>query len=489
MNGNQEYIKLKNDIWIGNQITQEEIQSWGSDRIVTIEAGTGAGKSHFIKNNLYAKAMVESKKILFLVHRTNCFKQFEGDIKGKEDIITLQTYQCIDEIYLKGMSFDFSKYDYIVCDEFHYFTADARFNNKTDLSLEAILAETNKTRIFMSATANLMTNYLKGIKKLDLISYKADLNFDFIGKLHFYKNQSTEEAIIEKIIQNDEKAIVFVNKLSRLEKLFLKYKDISLFNCAKDAKQYKYVDKDKIANMLEDEEFKEQLLFTTSAMDTGVSIEDKQVKHIICNNILDVNVLVQCLGRKRMKNQNDKTNVYIKDVDNMKLNGHIKIINDKLEPVRYLEKNGQEQYTQEYGRKNENKEVLYDAYDENGNKIVVRNDMSYFKLLEDRKNYTDMMNSKYKTYISELLNTEYIDIDIEIEKESLTDYLDEIVGEKLYKEEQNELIDIIDLRVNGRQQRSYSKLNEGLEMISLPYIILPKKSNNKRYWIVEKIYL
>jgi hypothetical protein len=57
----------------------------------------------------------------------------------------------------------------------------------------------------------------------------------------------------------------------------------------------------------------------------------------------------------------------------------------------------------------------------------------------------------------------------------------------LFKQDQNELIDKIDLKVNGRKQRSYKKLNDGLNMINLPYIIIPKKSGNERYWIIEKI--
>jgi hypothetical protein len=66
-------------------------------------------------------------------------------------------------------------------------------------------------------------------------------------------------------------------------------------------------------------------------------------------------------------------------------------------------------------------------------------------------------------------------------------YLESVVGKKLYREEQMELIDIIDFRVDSKQQRSYSKLNYALrEVLGLPYIIAPKRTNSARYWIVEK---
>ena len=69
----------------------------------------------------------------------------------------------------------------------------------------------------------------------------------------------------------------------------------------------------------------------------------------------------------------------------------------------------------------------------------------------------------------------------------LKEYLDSISDIKLNKIKQKELIEKIDLRVNGRQQKSYSKLNEGLKMLNLPYIILPKRTKSERYWIITNI--
>lgn len=91
-------IKLDNKKWIGDQISNEDIANWANGSIITIEAGTGTGKSHFIKNNLYEKALAEGKKILFLVHRNACFDQFEKDIEGKESVIKLMKYQTLETI-------------------------------------------------------------------------------------------------------------------------------------------------------------------------------------------------------------------------------------------------------------------------------------------------------------------------------------------------------------------------------------------------------
>ncbi|MBZ1332315.1 hypothetical protein HZR16_05880, partial [Clostridium botulinum] len=60
-------------------ITINEIRKWNNGDIVTITAGTGAGKSYFIKNNLYAFAKAKNKKILMLIHRRNCVNQFQKE--------------------------------------------------------------------------------------------------------------------------------------------------------------------------------------------------------------------------------------------------------------------------------------------------------------------------------------------------------------------------------------------------------------------------
>jgi hypothetical protein len=84
-------------------------------------------------------------------------------------------------------------------------------------------------------------------------------------------------------------------------------------------------------------------------------------------------------------------------------------------------------------------------------------------------------------------------------KNELEEYLETLVGKKLFKDDQKELIEKIDLKVNRKQQKSCSKLNEGLKMINLNFIIIKdidKKrklqngddnpNRDKTYWMVMK---
>ena len=330
---------------VSDIISKDNIEQWDNGSIITIKAGTGVGKSYFIKNTLYEYAKENNKKILMLLHRVNCLQQFKGELieDNKTDIINLRTYQSIESLQQKNIDFDFSKYDYIVCDEFHYFMSDASFNKTTDMSLNAILKESQKTRIFMSATGFYMKNYISNIKKMNTIDYNIDVDYDFIDKLEFFNTENTLELIIKNIIDNNEKAIVFIQSATKAYKLHKKYQDHSMFNCSESDKHYAKVNECKKESLLTNERFEENLLITTTALDAGVNIIDMELKHIIID-VDDVGSLTQCIGRKRVrwldKNTGEwiveKVNIYIKNISNQSLGGKLKHVNERVEKAIYL---------------------------------------------------------------------------------------------------------------------------------------------------------
>jgi hypothetical protein len=67
----------------------------------------------------------------------------------------------------------------------------------------------------------------------------------------------------------------------------------------------------------------------------------------------------------------------------------------------------------------------------------------------------------------------------------LETYLESIVGKKLLKEEQKELIETIGLKdARGRLQKGFKSLNTYFEENKLRYTITPRKSGNLRFWKV-----
>ncbi|MBS5824633.1 MAG: DNA helicase [Clostridium argentinense] len=487
---------------VSELITTDEIKQWKDNDIITITAGTGVGKSYFIKNILHAFSKKENKRILFLIHRSNCVKQFQKEIEvdRKADIIDIRTYQSLESLKNNHKKeFDFSDYQYIVCDEFHYFMSDASFNKTTDISLNLILSQKNKIKIFMSATGNTMKNYIENIKKMKTISYELPITYNFIKTLTFFNKDETMEKFIEETIEKDEKGIFFIQSVKKAYELHKRYEKYTLFNCSKfNNKYYKYVNVDRIDRMLQNERFEERILITTTCMDAGVNIKDDKVKHIVCD-VKDIGSLIQCIGRKRLQNDNDKIDLYIKTISNEQLGGMKSQLKLKIEMANFLKKHTVREFIEKYPRRNDYNNIVYDDSISEDNKCTKRiNELIYYKASLDICDIEIILMYKKYGYCKYLANkfgfTDDTDngfmyklIDEEYEKESLEDYLENITSKRLYKQEQEELIEKIDLRVNGRQQKSYSKLNQGLKMLKLQYVILPKKGNSNRYWKIENI--
>lgn len=476
-------------------ITIEETRSWKDNDIITITAGTGAGKSYYIKNILYLVAEERKQKILFLIHRSNCKDQFYNELRSsnKTKTIHLMTYQHIESYYLKNNKMlDLSEYNYIVCDEFHYFISDAAFNKTTDISLNTILKQ-SAVKIFMSATPEIIKGYLNKIKGLETIDYNINIDYNFIDNLYFYSKDDALDYIIKGVIDNNSKAIIFMNNVEKAYKAFTKYKDNCIFNCSSNnSKYYKYVDKELIQDILKNEKFENNILITTSCFDAGINIIDNDLKHIVINGFFDIDIIKQMIGRKRLQNKDDKINIFVRSFSNNQIGGYKTKLNKRIQKAEYFKKNGINKYIDRYYKDSDKTDIIYDAVNEKGELTKKLNELMYYKLKKDILVLDYMLNDKigYCNYIIDKFNIDkknYFFIEGDNNKMELNEYLESLTGKELYKEEQKELIKKIDLKVNGRQQKSYSKLNEGLKMLKLPYIIIPKRTSGGRYWIIEKI--
>jgi hypothetical protein len=173
---------------VSDIVTPDKIESWVPGDLITIKSGTGGGKSYLIKNVLYPIAKENGDKILMLTHRSNCLEQFKEELSkdNKLDVIKIMTYQKLEHMYLKKNPKDLSEYQYIVCDEFHYFMGDASFSKTTDISLDLILSQSFATRIFMSATGDHMKTYINDIKGKETIDYELPITYQFINSLTFF---------------------------------------------------------------------------------------------------------------------------------------------------------------------------------------------------------------------------------------------------------------------------------------------------------------
>ncbi|WP_163581145.1 DEAD/DEAH box helicase family protein [Gracilibacillus saliphilus] len=479
---------------VSNYVTTDKVNSWKKGDLVAIKAQMGAGKSHFIKNILYAIAKRDKKKILFLIHRSRCKEQFEIELENdnKIDIITLRTYQSIENIAMKGNQFDFNKYDYIVLDEFHYFLSDAAFNNTTDISLNQILNLTRQIKICMSATGDYMTEYLEQIKDLSPKKYAVPFDFSYINLLHFFYKEHTMEEYIKLAIKNNKKSIFFINNTERAYDLHRRYKDHSLFVCSESNKYYKYVIKKKVESLLEHNRFEDLILITTSVLDSGVNIEDGNLHNIVISEFDDVGTLMQCVGRKRLQHKEDYINLFIHAMSNKQLGNKKGRYQSKLKIPEELKKHNANTFSSKYGRSNYHSDMLYDEPIEDKADIVRKkiNDLMYYKTKINITEIDKMLKLGefgYCEYISNIFEKEYNILEVDKSKDRLSAYLDSVVGERLFKEGQESLKK--EFKKNDLKSRTLgiNTLNGWLVDKEIPYIIIPKRTNKKRYWVVEEI--
>lgn len=328
---------------ISNLITDEEIAKWDEKDLITINAGTGVGKTYFIKNKLYQFAIKNgTPNILVLQHRVANKNQTQIDVEDK--LITVMTYQYLNANIDK---IDLDDYYYIVCDECQFFTDDATFNRNTDAALHYIL-NSNSIKIFMTATG---TNALPTIKEVmynnfdydSIYEYIIPHSYDYVKNVTYYKSYKKTEpkhylqrecAIINDVLQKGEKIIIFMNDKEKCIALFKKYKDKAMFNCSMTNDFYtagssgkgtktkrenilkkdysKFVNSEHLNYLLENCKLPDEvsILITTTCMDAGVNILDTSVKTIIFNNVFETSAFIQCLGRRRMVNSED----YIRDI-------------------------------------------------------------------------------------------------------------------------------------------------------------------------------
>ncbi|MEK4008349.1 DEAD/DEAH box helicase family protein [Paenibacillus sp. FSL H3-0333] len=467
---------------------KEEYKLWNEGDIVLIGTGTGSGKSYFIRNHLSAYANEEGEEILIIFNRKQLHEQNKEHIRKDNNFrVHTATYQEIEQSIINNGSYDFSKYKYIVCDECHYFTDDSGFNHNSDISFNAIMNQTNKIKIFMSATGGSLFSFIKeNHSKPKIWNYRQKKNYDHIASLNFYTSNDAVENFIQHKFRNDEKIIWFCKSVEKAAKLHAKYPD-SYFLCSisnKNKKHLKLLEEDTFKTTDGKTTFDRKYLFTTKVLDNGFDLKDEKIKLIIVDEF-EINTIIQCLGRKRILSDTDKVHVVLFNHSNRSINGYKSLLINKLNEVEAFMEGGVEGRNNFVGRfAHRSNYIIYDEPSTDNkfssNKRVSRvkqlkaeNDLSIIDEMLNNNRELNKLRSEYGEkkrsdafvmYILELLNKDRCaDLDRIYEQQELAEYLDSTVGRVfLMKNQKEELIDKINVRVDGHQLKSANSLNAAL---------------------------
>lgn len=456
-------------------ITEGMINNWKGN--VILDGGTGTGKTHFILNTLIPYCKKNGESVLYLVSRDALKAQIKSEIKtlGFESDVTVANYQELEYIVKKGI--EKWDVDFIVCDEWHYVLET--YNKFTDVSYDWIIKH-KAIKIFMSATCkNLFNSYVSGGNQLGIIVpdtnyYKIPKSYSYANTVFFQKKNHAEQIIKDKLENTNDKILYFANSLQHAIKIYKEFSESSSFYCSKHTNNNEAMElRNKHIDDLVNKTFKGRLLITTSALDVGFNLEDISIKHIIAD-IFDVNSLTQCLGRKRIVNENDTCTFYIRDYHAGMMNGK----NNKSKELETLMlfKNNRDKYDYEYKMKRtfESEYIYFDKEI----KDLKLNLMGFISILSYQIQRDKYLKSSYRDVIIEELGlTDVSEYEEEIrynEISKLEIYLDSIVGNVMLKvQDRTELIEMINVR-NGNNNRlivGIDTLNAYLSEINLPYII------------------
>jgi superfamily II DNA or RNA helicase len=525
--------------WVSESIGND-YKKWKPGDIVLISAQTGTGKTYFIKNELLDN-LKEDERLLFVCNRTNLKRQLKRDLLTKfgEEVpetleeldsittigekVTITSYHAISDTYLDEMysqnnaKCDFSRYDYIVLDECHFILADGSFNNKTRLAYQKLIRECHphSVRIFISATIHEVREPIlrcaeKGFgKKTTIHEYSTGIDYSFVIPKYF----KTIQPIINLIMNDktDNKWLIFISKIEHGNEIIKALGD-EICSLIKSGTK----DNEELKSIINNSRFEKKVLVCTKAMDNGINIDDPKLKHIVIM-AWDQITFIQMLGRKRIDiNNPDKVNLYINT-------RYKKSFVQKLDDLRKKEAEvnlhylSQDDFNRKYDNDLRNFDWINDLFYRDKDSGYKVNLAGLYRLNKDMEFAQKMINAfendKEFAFIREQLGwlglTDSFpkmnlieDVILDEEVETLEKYLEKIVGQKLFSDEQQELSDLIInelITLSKKTDYRTKKLNPTtIETIirvqlRLPYAVSKVKKETKgemrgrRYIVITKL--
>lgn len=324
--------------YIGDYLFSK-ITLWKKNDLIFVNCGTGSGKSSFIK------MLVENKQlqfnILILTNRVANRKQIENELDYLFTYypkhIVISSYQSIGlNDFITSKKLD--QFDFIFCDESHFFLSDVEFNQMANSSFSKIMHTKNATKIFLSATNEEITkiaiksyaynNYIYDITTLldNVWIYTLSYNRSNVHKIIKF---TKFDEIIDRINLSNEKWLIFVKSKADGNKYLELLKNST-------NKKITFLNRDNITindndacktlnDLIIFQKFEDDVLLSTSIIDNGVNIIDKELTNIVCFDY-DYIELIQEIGRKRCIDDTDRFDLYLY---NDKLNKLVGIKNSK----------------------------------------------------------------------------------------------------------------------------------------------------------------
>lgn len=486
-------------------IIGEDYKAWNRDKIF-FDCGTGTGKTSFIMDILLMHALKECKRILYLCNRNKLKAQVDRNLlsycEGDDDIsiytttMVVMTYQKFERLLVHDET-QFDCFSYIVADECHYFFDDSLFNKYTDISFLYLNDRAKSTVIFMSATAKFLKILYNAFGKV-LISYEIPRTYEHVENMFLYMPSKVIMLIQELLLRDKHtKIIYFCNSIKLLKKAHKAFGDGAYYLCSeaqvkKDGELNKIINPDCIENTEVENgkiTFDKRLLVTTSVIDNGIDIKDRDIRYLILDT-KDIGTTIQCVGRKRPIDDNDKYTIFFAQYSLDSFSAEYEEAEKNYELGKMFGKSYEYIKRETIKSRDFLKEnpIFYLGHEKATGHLKIRmNVCIYFKSMMRIAHYNSILKRDYEYFLESNFGRipEYYHVDDIIitfdQHNELQDFLDEHSSMDLYSDKKNALIKMI-CKITKKPTADIRTVNNILESLGLPYKAIHTRTNKARGW-------
>lgn len=430
--------------YIGEYL-KNEMYKWKRNDIVFLNAGTGTGKTSFIK------MVCETRQVdvLILTNRVANRKQIENDLDfllyypRRVNVLSYQALETSGNGYVQALE----NYDFIFMDESHYFTKDNTFNTMTNCSYNKLMTMRSKRaiRVFMSATnesivkhgittyANFSGNLTYDQLKKHVWIYEMKKNKSYISEIKKFYEFSE---IIDEINISKEKWLIFVSSyetgVEYMKLILNKTKKSVAFLNRENIDNEEETAKKVLESLINYSIFEEDILLATSIIDNGVNIIDKNLKNIVIFSN-EFSETIQELGRKRCMDLEDNFVLYLPNETKRSLSGQLRNKQNKLKYFRQIRRKIEGRYlfdakVLKNGKKYDKyREAIYLEWSDMSlkpNYLGITNLYNEIENLEKMLSSEDPFMKKVNLICSKLNNQPLIEDNIKRFLNCITNYLD-----------------------------------------------------------------
>jgi hypothetical protein len=445
-----------------------------------------SGKTTMIAQHLIPLAEEKNKSILFLYPRSAIGSQLK--FKFTSHVIDYRTYQSLEEDLNNGLILN--HYDFIVCDEAHYFVEDADFNENTEVSFDYINNERNSVKILLSGTPDPLHHV--EFKKPVIVMSTVDYSNHNVEIVFLTRSTKAIEKEIRRILEENQQTLVFSSSATQAYEMsqnFLEHN--SFFISSKGNKTFKDKNDEYIrTKLIEQEKSGRPIGFMTAAMNTGINFNEDIKNVVIVGTPSSVDIR-QSVARVRKGEKNRKVRLYIQVPFGQAIRTKVEAMKRDFE----FEEIGIYAWQKKYGKRKVPSFVWHetDKHDKNLAHIKT-NKLKLAKLKSDISDFATMSGDTVGTY-KRIVEKFYPNTSIHMLKEhseSVEEVLEKIEGEFLLRADQDKIKTLFKengivstsgtIGVNVIRDYLYQKNNFILEVGSKRI-----EAKKQRYWQFNKL--